>query len=333
MEGSIPYDSTRSPNTDETSPKIVTFSLPNGDLKVEKELPQSPKQNFPRRFLSGFTFKRTKSPRKNTAASATQFPDHKILQSLTISTLSLCSMDASIDAEPYKWPHDGTFDPATTALVIIDMQRDFCSANGYLAQQGYDLALVQSIILPLQGLLAAFRSHGFPVYHTREGHRPDLSTLSSRELLRSRNNPSGLGIGDSGPLGRLLVRGEAGHDIIPELYPIDGENIIDKPGRSAFQHTDFKLILNIKGIKNLILCGATTDVCVHSTMREANDNGFDCLIVEDCTAAAEKQLHDFAIESVKSEGGIFGAVTTAEKVLTALGIRSVPSRYQSGHAR
>lgn len=334
MEGSIPYQAIESPNPDETSPNkaVVTFSLPNGDPKVEKELPQSPKQNFPRRILSSFTVKRTKSPKKNSTASPSKLPDQKTLETLTISTLSLSSMDASIDAEPYKWPHDGTFGPATTALVVIDMQRDFCSPNGYLAQQGYDLALVQSIILPLQGLLAAFRSHGFPIYHTREGHRPDLSTLSSRELLRSRNNPSGLGIGDSGPLGRLLVRGEAGHDIITELYPIGGENIIDKPGRSAFQHTDFKLMLNIKGIKNLILCGATTDVCVHSTMREANDNGFDCLIVEDCTAAAEKHLHDGAIQSVKAEGGIFGAVTTAEKVLMALGIVSVPSRYQNGRA-
>ncbi|KAE8447905.1 hypothetical protein EG329_009977 [Mollisiaceae sp. DMI_Dod_QoI] len=298
-------------------------------MQVEQE---PPKPNFPRKILSGFTFKRSRPPRKNSGASQTKLPDRKRLQTLTISNLSLSSMDASIEAQPYRWPHDGTFDPATTALVIIDMQKDFCSLDGYLVHQGYDLTPVQSIIPTLQNLLIAFRSHGFTIYHTREGHRPDLSTLSSRELLRSRNNSSGLGIGDRGPLGRLLVRGEAGHDIIPELYPIVGENIIDKPGRSAFQHTDFQLMLNIKGIKNLILCGVTTDVCVHSTMREANDNGFDCLLVEDATAASEQHLHDGAVESVKSEGGIFGAVTTADKILTALQIGEVPSRSQNGHA-
>lgn len=141
-----------------------------------------------------------------------------------------------------------------------------------MGYQGYDISASRAIIPRLQRLLMVFREKGFPIYHTREGHRPDLSTLSSREAARSRNNASGLGIGDPGPLGRLLVRGEAGHDIIPELTPLDNENIIDKPGRSAFQHTDFKLMLSVKGIKNLILCGVTTDVCVASTMREANDN-------------------------------------------------------------
>jgi nicotinamidase-related amidase len=171
----------------------------------------------------------------------------------------------------------------------------------------------------LQSLLAAFREKRFPIYHTREGHRPDLSTLSSRELYRSKNNSSGLGIGDTGPLGRLLVRGEAGHDIIPELYPLSHENVIDKPGRSAFQHTDFTLMLNIKGIRNLVICGVTTDVCVTSTMRDANDNGFDCLLVEDATAASEEELHKAAVKMVKTEGGIFGAVSSTEKILAALG--------------
>ena len=166
--------------------------------------------------------------------------------------------------------------------------------------------------------MAAFREKGFSIYYTREGHRPDLSTLSSRELARSRNNPSGLGIGDKGPLGRLLVRGEAGHDIIPELYPQCDENIIDKPGRSAFQHTDFGLMLSIKGIKNLVLCGVTTDVCVTTTMRDANDNNFDCVLVEDATAASDEELHRAALEMVKTEGGIFGAVSSTEKILAAL---------------
>lgn len=186
--------------------------------------------------------------------------------------------------------------------------------------QQYDITPARNIIPRIQALLSAFRSHGFPVYHTREGHRPDLSTLSSRELRRSRNNASGLGIGDAGPLGRLLIRGEKGHEIVDELYPIAGENVIDKPGRSAFQHTEFRLMLNIRGIKNLVICGVTTDVCVHSTLREANDNGFDCVLVEDCAAASTRPLHEFAVESIKEEGGIFGAVTTSDKILRAMSV-------------
>jgi nicotinamidase-related amidase len=204
-----------------------------------------------------------------------------------------------------------------------------CSPEGYLQCQGYDISPVRAIIPRLQSLLAAFRERGFPIYHTREGHRPDLSTLSSRELARSKNNDSGLGIGDKGPLGRLLIRGEGGHDIIPELYPLSNENVIDKPGRSAFQHTEFKLMLNIKGIKNLVLCGVTTDVCVTTTMRDANDNNFDCVLVEDAAAASEAELHKAAVEMVKTEGGIFGAVSSTEKILTALeGKKDV-----NGHAK
>jgi nicotinamidase-related amidase len=187
--------------------------------------------------------------------------------------------------------------------------------------QQYDITPARNIIPLIQEILTSFRSHGFPIYHTREGHRPDLSTLSSRELFRSRNNASGLGIGDKGPMGRLLIRGEKGHDIVDDLTPLDGENIIDKPGRSAFQHTDFKLMLNIKGIKNLGICGVTTDVCVHSTLREANDNGFDCVLVGDASAASTGPLHEFAIESIKEEGGIFGAVTSSNKILAALGVK------------
>jgi nicotinamidase-related amidase len=190
-----------------------------------------------------------------------------------------------------------------------------------MSYQGYDISASREIIPRVKSLLTTFRAHGFPIYHTREGHRPDLSTLSSRELTRSKNNESGLGIGDHGPLGRLLIRGEQGHDIIPELYPVPGENVIDKPGRSAFQHTEFRLMLNIKGIKNLVICGVTTDVCVHSTMREANDNGFDCLLVEDAAAASEPNLHTSAVESVKAEGGIFGAVSTTQKIIAALEIK------------
>lgn len=213
-----------------------------------------------------------------------------------------------------------------------------CSPGGYLEYQGYDISAAQALIPKLQRLLHTFRSGGFPVYHTREGrsyilfffgflpsfadhlkgHRPDLSTLSSREAYRSRNNASGLGIGSPGPLGRLLIRGEMGHDTVDELYPLPGEPVIDKPGRGAFAHTDFELILRNKGIKNLVIAGVTTDVCVSTTMREANDRGFDCVIVDDAAAASEPSLHVSTIESVKMEGGIFGAVAKLDDVVHAV---------------
>lgn len=150
------------------------------------------------------------------------------------------------------------------------------------------------------------------------GHRPDLSTLSSRERFRSRNNPRGLGIGDKGPLGRFLVRGEQGHDIIAELSPLANELIIDKPGRGAFAHTDLEHILQLRGVRNLVFVGVTTDVCVHTSIREANDRGFDCLLLEDATAAATPELHHFGLESVKSEGGIFGAIGKSADFIHAL---------------
>jgi nicotinamidase-related amidase len=193
-----------------------------------------------------------------------------------------------------------------------------CEEGGYLSFQGYDISSARAIIPSLQRLLSGFRNGGFQVYHTREGHRPDLSTLPARELLRSRNNPSGTGVGDRGPLGRLLIRGEAGHDIIPELYPTEGEPIIDKPGKGAFANTDFELLLRNRGVTSLVIAGVTTDVCVSTTMREANDRGFDCLLIEDATAAAEDELKVSTIESVKMEGGIFGAVGKVAEVLQAI---------------
>ncbi|EED21904.1 isochorismatase family hydrolase, putative [Talaromyces stipitatus ATCC 10500] len=223
-----------------------------------------------------------------------------------------------IAAQPYDWPHDATFTPFTTALVIIDMQKDFCAPGGYLEYQGYDISPTRAIIPRLQNLLQNFRAAGFPIYHTREGHRPDLSTLSSRENHRSRNNPSALGIGSQGPLGRLLIRGEVGHDTIDELYPLPDEPVIDKPGRGAFAHTDFELLLRNKGVKNLLLTGVTTDVCISTTMREANDRGFDCVVVEDACAATEPSLHTSTLDSIKMEGGIFGAVTSSADVIQAL---------------
>lgn len=183
---------------------------------------------------------------------------------------------------------------------------------------------MRAIIPNIQRLLSTFREAGFPIYHTREGHRPDLSTLSRREHARSRLNPSGKGIGDQGPLGRLLVRGEPGHDIIPELAPLSTEAVIDKPGRSAFRYTDFQLLLDVREVRNLVICGVTTDVCVSSTMRDANDLGFDCVLVGDACAAGEAQLHESTLESVKMEGGIFGAVTETAAVLAAFGREGIP---------
>ncbi|KIW63044.1 hypothetical protein PV04_09922 [Phialophora macrospora] len=241
------------------------------------------------------------------------------------ATLQL-GLNGSIPAEPYHYPHDASFSPATTALVVIDMQRDFCEVGGYFDCQGYDVEDARHLIPTIQALLSAARGAGFPVFFTREGHRPDLSTLSSRERFRSRNNPRQLGIGDRGPLGRFLIRGEPGHDVIPELAPRPNEVIIDKPGRGSFAHTDFEHLLKIRGIRNLVLCGVTTDVCVSTTMREANDRGFDCLLLEDATAAATAQLHNATVESVKMEGGIFGAVARSADVVQAMTRNAVPPR-------
>ncbi|OQU94665.1 hypothetical protein CLAIMM_00995 [Cladophialophora immunda] len=223
-----------------------------------------------------------------------------------------------VPADPYHYPHDHSLSPETTALVIIDMQRDFCEVGGYFDCQGYDVADARAIIPAIHALLSTARKGSFPVFFTREGHRPDLSTLSSRERFRSRNNPRHLGIGDKGPLGRFLIRGEIGHDVVPELTPLPEEIIIDKPGRGAFAHTDFEHILRLRGIRNLVLTGVTTDVCVSATMREANDRGFDCVVLEDATAAATPKLHQFALDSVKMEGGIFGAVTQSGKIIEAM---------------
>ncbi|KAF7957112.1 hypothetical protein EAE96_004432 [Botrytis aclada] len=237
---------------------------------------------------------------------------------------------AKLQAIPYEWPHDGTLNKSTTALVIIDMQKDFASAEGYLAKQNIDNKPILDIVPNIRKLLDTCRAEGYPIYHTREGHRPDLSTLSERERYRSKNNSSGMGIGDPGPLGRLLIRGEKGHEIIDELAPLSNEPVIDKPGRSAFQHTEFRLMLNIKGIKNLIICGVTTDVCVTSTMRDANDNNFDCVLVDDACAAGVLKNHKSAVASITEEGGIFGAVTTVKDVLNALGGGSVPRKHKDG---
>lgn len=232
-----------------------------------------------------------------------------------------------IDAKPYLWPHDGHLRPHETALLIIDMQRDFCDASGYVASMGYDLSTVNEIVPRIAAIRDAIASWGGLIIHTREGHRPDLSDLPNLKAWRARR--AGVEIGGTGPLGRVLIRGEEGWQIVSELVPRQGEITIDKSGYCAFYGTDLDRILTVKGIRRLIFTGVTTDVCVHSTLRSAVDRGYECLLVEDACAATLPEHHRAAIGTITTEGGIFGAVARAEAVCRTLnaGVRGSVSSW------
>lgn len=206
--------------------------------------------------------------------------------------------------------------PDQTALLVIDMQRDFLDPGGYAAAARLDVDALRRPIPAIQHLLAAARRLGMLVVHTREGHRPDLSDCPAAKLERTR--AAGAAIGSAGPLGRLLVRGEFGHDLIDELKPLPGEPVVDKPGYGAFHQTDLAQILQNRGIRNLILCGVTTEVCVHSTLREAVDHGYRCVLAGDACGSAHPQLHEAALQMVAVEGGIFGRVAASSSLIAEL---------------
>ena len=217
----------------------------------------------------------------------------------------------TVQAEPYAFE----FEPATCALVIIDMQRDFVDPGGFGEALGNDVSLLRRAIAPTQKVLAAARATGLFVVHTREGHRPDLADLPPSKKLRGKLKN---GIGDAGPMGRILVRGEYGHDIIDELKPAAGEPVVDKPGKGAFHATDLDAMLKNRGIRQLVVCGVTTEVCVNTSVREANDRGYDCLVLEDCTGSYFPEFQKMGIAMIKAQGGIFGWVGQSNDFVEAL---------------
>jgi len=217
----------------------------------------------------------------------------------------------NVPAEPYEFE----FDPRHCALLIIDMQRDFVDPGGFGEALGNDVSLLRKTIEPIRNVLDAARKKKMLVIHTREGHRQDLSDLPPSKKLRGKLKA---GIGDPGPMGRILVRGEFGHDIIDELKPASGEPVVDKPGKGAFYATDLELILRDRGINQLVVCGVTTEVCVNTSVREANDRGYDCLVLEDCVGSYFPEFQTAALNMIKAQGGIFGWVGQSKQFLETL---------------
>jgi biuret amidohydrolase len=218
---------------------------------------------------------------------------------------------ATLDAEPT--PLAINFDK--TALIIIDMQRDFLEPGGFGAALGNDVSRLQAAVAPCRDVLEAARRRGLLIIHTREGHRPDLS--DAPPLKVERGDPA-LRIGSPGPMGRILIRGEPGHDIVPELYPLAGEPVIDKPGKGAFYQTDLELMLHNRSIDTLLVCGVTTEVCVNTTVREANDRGFRCIVLADCCGSYFAEFHQMGLAMIKAQGGIFGSVSGSQSLLRIL---------------
>jgi nicotinamidase-related amidase len=212
-------------------------------------------------------------------------------------------------------PSPLTIELAHSALVIIDMQRDFLEPGGFGAALGNDVMRLQSAVAPCRAVLAAARAHGVLVIHTREGHRPDLTDAPPHKV--ERGDPA-MRIGAPGPMGRILVRGEPGHDIIADLYPQAGEPVIDKPGKGGFYQTDLDLMLRNRAIDTLLVCGVTTEVCVNTTVREANDRGYRCIVLADCCASYFPEFHAAGLAMIKAQGGIFGSVSSAQALLDAL---------------
>ncbi len=211
-------------------------------------------------------------------------------------------------------PFPVAFDPASTALVVIDMQRDFLEPGGFGELLGNDVSLLRTTIEPTRRVLAAARAAGLFVVHTREGHRTDLSDCPPAKLTRGGKTF----IGTDGPMGRILVRGEAGHDIVPELAPIAGEPVLDKPGKGAFHATDLDQLLRTRGVRTLLVCGVTTEVCVHTTVREANDRGYECVVLEDCVGSYFPEFQRVGIAMIEAQGAIFGWVSSSSSAVEAL---------------